>query len=1106
MDPETVLSGLFPALPAGPPPAVVPIVIGPLQALVAILPGLLAALGGWLIEKFKPSALKHTALLLWAQKVQVLIVAAAVAGAIYLWPVVFPRVVAEVGASEAGAWPLHRGSLGRRGAVPDAEIEEPGHGGVRWAWKDYRTIYASPCVAGNRVYVTSVNYGIFGDNGGIHCLDAETGRVVWSFEGSKYRSTYSSPAVAGRYLVVGEGLHLTKRARVFCLDIEASEEAREGVVLWSYTTNSHVESSPCIELAADGKGGRAYIGAGDDGWYCFDLDGAGEKRKAKVLWHLHGDRSADAASAKEEDLYLDAETSPVFHAGKLYFGLGLGGKSICCVDAEREGAAVWRIETPYPAFGSPAFAAGAAGGGRLFVGMGNGDMVFRAEDARPAILEKMRKAGKSKEEIAAARKWLGPAGEVWCIDVAKAGKKRWSFDERAMKKDPEHPVLWRFKAGRTILGVPAYAEAYREEGAPPAPGGEVYFGSRDGHVYCVSAETGALLGKRNLREAIVTSPAVAEKTVYIVTSQGRLVALDRKDLRPVWELPLGARGTGSYFLSSPAVARGRVYVGTAESGLLCVGRPGRLKEPPLWTGRLGGAGGAWADGSPLPAFGRYNWHFPRMEGDRKPPEVRAPAALIDLKLKAEALRSLKETAARAVGKTTVPKSEERDEAPGVDLYVGMEHEGRPGLACVHLGERPKRRPEAALKWFCPTGRPVRSSAAATHERVFVVDGAPGSGGRTLVCVGATSGKRLWDRPVAAGASGRFVLTRERIYIVDAPGKLSCLALTNPSAVIWSAEVGRVVGAPVPTGDLLVVALEDPARLAVLDAPTGGTLWSVPLEGAAAGAPLLAGRVIWVGSTKGLAAYDLVSGRRLARRPGAAVASELVSDGERLACVDAKGALVVLAAASGRFDVYARTSREVSYVGEVTYRIAHEAGTSDVTIDQDETSRTGGWKKLGTYTFAAGTEGYVDLAAGPRGGRLSSGEVRFVPEGASVETAAVEFVALSTQGKWQTNEDGTLASDDPEAMVRWRPDLPPTGLVLARANGAKSEVPPVVCGEAVLYYDGTWLRRLDLASGETKGWMKIETWGALTSPIVVFDSLAVFATDERGLVCARRSRR
>ena len=94
----------------------------------------------------------------------------------------------------------------------------------------------------------------------------------------------------------------------------------------------------------------------------------------------------------------------------------------------------------------------------------------------------------------------------------------------------------------------------------------------------------------------------------------------------------------------------------------------------------------------------------------------------------------------------------------------------------------------------------------------------------------------------------------------------------------------------------------------------------------------------------------------------------------------------------------------------------------------------------------------------------------------------------------------------EAGIAWRPDLPPTGLVLARANGAKGGVPPVVCGEAVLYYDGTWLRRLDLASGEAKGWMKIETWGKLTSPVVVFDSLAVFATDERGLVCARRSRR
>ncbi|GAH76281.1 unnamed protein product, partial [marine sediment metagenome] len=269
----------------------------------------------------------------------------------------------------------------RRGALPGSK--DPVRGKVNWVFTadDVKTFYASPAVVGNRVYITSARYEYFKDAGAISSIDADSGRCVWTFKADRYRATFSSPAVRGKYLVVGEGLHFTNDARVFCIDIERSEEERRGVKLWDYRTKSHVESSPCI---ADG---RAYIGAGDDGFYCFALDPAPDLLgqavpggTAQVLWHLDG---------KE---YPDCETSPVVADGRVYFGLGMGGQAICCVDA-KGGEPVWRLETPCPVFSSPSVA-----DGKLYFGMGFGDFVNRAEAVAQNVRDRLRKEGKSAAE------------------------------------------------------------------------------------------------------------------------------------------------------------------------------------------------------------------------------------------------------------------------------------------------------------------------------------------------------------------------------------------------------------------------------------------------------------------------------------------------------------------------------------------------------------------------------------------------------------------------------------------------------------------------------------------------------------------------------------
>ncbi|MGA2064956.1 MAG: PQQ-binding-like beta-propeller repeat protein [Thermoguttaceae bacterium] len=553
------------------PLAVVPVLIGPLQVLMAILPWLLLSLGGLLVGMFRPRALWAGVKFLWRQKLAVGVLAAAVTGSVFLVRTISFAGPAPGSAEIAGEdWPVFRGDALRRGnggGDPSATAvgtPPPADGGLVWSYAG--PFFASPAVVGNRLYVSSADKGPMCDRGAIYCLDADSGALVWKAAPRGYVATFSSPVVAGRFLVCGEGLHYTVNARVVCLDVLRQE------VLWTYTTHGHVESTPCIDK------GRVYVGAGDDGYYCLQLEPDAEGR-AVVLWHAPTERCPDA------------DTAPAVHDGRLVVGCGMYGNAICCLDADT-GDELWRVPTPYPVFGAPTLV-----GGRVVLGMGNGNYEESAEEVKRKVLDTLKKQGKTAEELAAAEKTLGPAGEVWCLDE-KTGR-----------------VQWKFVAGDVVLGAVAASED------------RLLFAASDGYVYALST-AGKELGRWNAHAPIVASPAVSGGLVYVVTKTGKLYGLRTDDLELAWEATLGFAGR---FLSSPAVARGHVYVGSEQYGLLCVGRPGGRKQEPCWAGGLGGPGcGGTIDNQPLPDKGKFGWRFPKTEDSDQAPDVQfsAPPACL----------------------------------------------------------------------------------------------------------------------------------------------------------------------------------------------------------------------------------------------------------------------------------------------------------------------------------------------------------------------------------------------------------------------------------------------------------------------------------------------
>lgn len=107
--------------------------------------------------------------------------------------------------------------------------------------------------------------------------------------------------------------------------------------------------------------------------------------------------------------------------------------------------------------------------------------------------------------------------------------------------------IWTFSAGDQIF-------------APVFDRGHLYFGSTDGNLYCLSAETGDVVWKSDVDATIYSAPAIAGDRVSVAASTGtfprrdtygpnRLIAVDSTTGDLAWNVELGPG-----FTSAPQVA------------------------------------------------------------------------------------------------------------------------------------------------------------------------------------------------------------------------------------------------------------------------------------------------------------------------------------------------------------------------------------------------------------------------------------------------------------------------------------------------------------------------------------------------------------------------
>lgn len=128
---------------------------------------------------------------------------------------------------------------------------------------------------------------------------------------------------------------------------------------------------------------------------------------------------------------------------------------------------------------------------------------------------------------------------------------------------------WTFKTGAPIWSSPAAAE------------NTVYFGSNDGLIYALKADSGEPLWHYKTGGPVMGRPTVDGSYLYVLSDDGYLYKLERQAGKFVWkfdthgtgvarDLPGSDAGTYDYMTSGATVVKDTVFVGSADKRLYAV--------------------------------------------------------------------------------------------------------------------------------------------------------------------------------------------------------------------------------------------------------------------------------------------------------------------------------------------------------------------------------------------------------------------------------------------------------------------------------------------------------------------------------------------------------
>ena len=215
-------------------------------------------------------------------------------------------------------------------------------------------------------------------------------------------------------------------------------------------------------------------------------------------------------------------SSPVVHDGVVYIGSEDG--NLYAID-EKTGKTHWKFKTGGAVHSSAAVY-------KNMVYIGSFDGYYYAVDAKTGHLKWKFKTG----------------GEQWSGEISFLGFK---------PVDKYMDDLWDFFLSSPVVNADAKNPS-------------VFFGSSDGNVYALNADTGELKWKFGAKGSIHCSPVLYKNTLYIGSWDANLYAIDTESGKLRWQFETGSKLGFKGIESTVAVANDMVYFGARDPFLFAL--------------------------------------------------------------------------------------------------------------------------------------------------------------------------------------------------------------------------------------------------------------------------------------------------------------------------------------------------------------------------------------------------------------------------------------------------------------------------------------------------------------------------------------------------------
>jgi outer membrane protein assembly factor BamB len=350
-------------------------------------------------------------------------------------------------------------------------------GSLVWKFHTESSVASSPAVANGIVY-----FGSF--DGAFYAVDAARGVLKWKFDTQgerrfSHRALHglqpygevmpdpwdfwlSSPAIFKGVVYFGSG-----DGRIYALD------AAGGTVKWTFPTGDVVHSSPAI------AGGNVIVGSWDS--FLYALDAA----TGKFKWRFQG--GLDPQTGNQQGF----QASPAVANGVVY--VGCRDSNVYAIDAV-DGEKKWAFNNK----GSWVLTSAAIYEGKVYIGTSDSGLFHELDAASGAKLFTIN--GKFPY-------YASPAIASGALFVG-------TFDGRLLAYDVKsHELLWAFQTEASKKNASAYSK----------PDGSMDFSKLISSNFY--DEMVLAVAKMFTTGAFLSSPAIADNTLYIGSADGAIYAL-----------------------------------------------------------------------------------------------------------------------------------------------------------------------------------------------------------------------------------------------------------------------------------------------------------------------------------------------------------------------------------------------------------------------------------------------------------------------------------------------------------------------------------------------------------------------------------------------------